>query len=130
MDRVARNITELLRLAENLVERGVTLEFVREDVVFAPVESSKAPARPLSVLRALAEFDRAVIRARQREGIALAKQTPGKYKGRAPALNAEQIQELQCRDAARGGRGRAALAREFGISRQTLYSYLSTKSTV
>jgi len=130
MDRVARNLAELLRLVETLVERGVTLEFMKDGLVFAPPGSSKASAPVLATLRALAEFDRAVIRERQREGIALAKQMPGKYKGRAPALNAEQIQELQCRDAARGGRGRAALAREFGISRQTLYSYLALKSTV
>jgi DNA invertase Pin-like site-specific DNA recombinase len=130
MDRVARNLAELLRLAESLIERGVTLEFIKDSLVFAPPGTSKASMPALATLRALAEFDRAVIRERQREGIALAKQTPGKYKGRAPALNAEQIQELQCRDAARGGRGRAALAREFGISRQTLYSYLGTKSTV
>lgn len=130
MDRVARNLSDLLRLVESLGGRGVTLEFLKEALVFAPSGTGKASAPALATLRALAEFDRAVIRERQREGIALAKQTPGKYKGRAPALNAEQIQELQCRDAARGGRGRAALAREFGISRQTLYSYLGSKSTV
>ena len=127
MDRVARNLAELLRLIEKLNERGVSVEFVTEAQVFAPEGAKDVSTRSLSMLRALAEFERAVIRERQREGIALAKQTPGKYKGRAPALNAEQIQELQCRDAARGGRGRAGLAREFGISRQTLYSYLAEK---
>ena len=130
MDRIARSLAELLGLAEQLIERGIRLEFFKEASVFGPPSASQACAQALTTLRALAEFDRAVIRERQREGIALAKQTPGKYKGRAPALNAEQIQELQCRDAARGGRGRAALAREFGISRQTLYSYLSVKSTL
>lgn len=130
MDRVARNLADLLHLVETLVERGITLEVVKDDLSFAPPGTSKTAMPALSTLRALADFDRAVIRERQREGIALAKQTPGKYKGRAPALNPEQIQELQCRDAARGGRGRAALAREFGISRQTLYSYLAMKSTV
>jgi DNA invertase Pin-like site-specific DNA recombinase len=130
MDRIARNLTELVRVVERLVGQGVTLEFVKEALVFAPPSAGGGCAEALATLRALAEFDRAVIRERQREGIALAKLTPGKYKGRAPALNAEQIQELQCRDAARGGRGRAALAREFGISRQTLYSYLASKTTV
>ena len=130
MDRVARNLADLLQLVEKLNERGVTLEFLKESLVFAPPGTDKSSTQALSMLRALAEFDRAVIRERQREGIALAKQMPGKYKGRAPALNAEQVQELQCRDAARGGRGRAGLAREFGISRQTLYSYLALKSTV
>jgi DNA invertase Pin-like site-specific DNA recombinase len=130
MDRVARNLADLLRLVETLVERGVRLEIVQDALTFSPPDVDNTDMAPLLTLRALAAFDRAVVRERQREGIALAKQMPGKYKGRAPALNPEQIQELQCRDSARGGRGRAALAREFGISRQTLYSYLAMKSTV
>ncbi|EQD76471.1 protein containing Resolvase, partial [mine drainage metagenome] len=39
---------------------------------------------------AFAEFERSLIKERQREGIALAKQK-GLYKGRRPSLNQEQI---------------------------------------
>lgn len=77
----------------------------------------------LSVMGAFAEFERALIRERQREGICLAKQR-GAYKGRKKALNGNRIEELLRRVEAR--EPKAALAREFGISRATLYEYLRT----
>jgi DNA invertase Pin-like site-specific DNA recombinase len=75
----------------------------------------------LSVMGAFAEFERALILERQREGIAMAEQR-GVYTGRKPALTPEQAQLLQERAAA--GERKAALAKEFGISRETVYSYL------
>ena len=74
----------------------------------------------LSVMGAFAEFERALIRERQREGIALAKRAD--CKGRKPSLTELQAKELKRR--ARAGEKKAALAREFSISRETLYSYL------
>ena len=70
---------------------------------------------------AFAEFERALIRERQREGIALAKQR-GAYRGRRKALTTDEAQQL-CAGAA-AGQPKAALAREFGISRETVYQYL------
>ncbi len=75
----------------------------------------------LSVMGAFAEFERALIRERQREGIALAKQR-GVYRGRKKSLSPEQVTTLKQRVAA--GEQKAGLAREFGISRETLYQYL------
>ncbi len=75
----------------------------------------------LSVMGAFAEFERELIRERQREGIALAKQR-GAYRGRKRALSSAQAAELRRRAEAR--ESKAALAREFGISRATLYEYL------
>lgn len=75
----------------------------------------------LSVMGAFAEFERALIRERQLEGIALAKQR-GKYRGRKRALSFEKIAELRQRVA--DGEQKAQLARDFGISRETLYQYL------
>lgn len=75
----------------------------------------------LSVMGAFAEFERALILERQREGIALAKQR-GAYRGRKKALSTERVSELQRRVAA--GEQKAVLAREFNISRETLYQYL------
>ena len=75
----------------------------------------------LSVMGAFAEFERALIKERQREGIVLAKKK-GVYKGRKQALGIEQITELKQRVAAGGNK--TALASEYKISRQTLYSYL------
>jgi DNA invertase Pin-like site-specific DNA recombinase len=75
----------------------------------------------LSLLGAVAEFERSMIRERQREGIALAKKT-GVYKGRKPSLTAVQVGEIRKRVAA--GEKKAGLATEYRISRQTLYSAL------
>jgi DNA invertase Pin-like site-specific DNA recombinase len=75
----------------------------------------------LSVMGAFAEFERSLIRERQREGIALAKQR-GAYRGRKKSLSDLEIAELRQRVAA--GAQKATLAREFGISRETVYQYL------
>jgi DNA invertase Pin-like site-specific DNA recombinase len=75
-----------------------------------------------TTLTAFAQFERALIRERQREGIALAKAKGTIYKGRKPALNAERIAKL--REQAAAGANRTKLAKEFGISRETLYQYI------
>lgn len=75
----------------------------------------------LSVMGAFAEFERALLRERQREGIALARQR-GAYRGRRKSLSAEQVAELKRRVAA--GEPKAQLARDFGITRETVYQYL------
>jgi DNA invertase Pin-like site-specific DNA recombinase len=79
----------------------------------------------LSVMGAFAEFERALIRERQREGIALAKQR-GAYRGRKQALTEIQAADLRQRVAA--GEPKAALARAFGISRETLYQYVKREA--
>jgi len=120
MDRLARNLDDLRRLVQKLTKRGVRIEFVKESLTFTGEDSPMANLM-LSVMGAFAEFERALIRERQREGIALAKQR-GVYRGRKKALSPEQVAELRQRAAA--GEQKAKLAREFGVSRETLYQYL------
>jgi DNA invertase Pin-like site-specific DNA recombinase len=120
MDRLARNLDDLRRLVRELTGRGVRVEFLRERLTFSAEESPMATLL-LSVLGAFAEFERALIRERQAEGIALAK-ARGVYKGRKRSLTSAQVEALRGRVAA--GEPKASLAREFGISRQTLYEYL------
>ncbi len=122
MDRLARNLDDLRRLVQGLTQRGVRIEFVKECLTF-PGEDSPMANLMLSVMGAFAEFERALIRERQREGIALAKQR-GAYRGRKKALAPERVADLRRRAAA--GEKKAQLAREFGISRETLYQYLRT----
>ena len=122
MDRLARNLDDLRRLVQQLTRRGVRITFVKEGLTFTGEDSPMANLL-LSVMGAFAEFERALIRERQREGIALAKQR-GVYRGRKKALSPEQMAELRQRAAA--GECKAKLAREFGISRETLYQYLKT----
>ena len=122
MDRLARNLDDLRRLVQQLTKRGVRIEFVKECLTFTGEDSPMANLL-LSVMGAFAEFERALIRERQREGIALAKQR-GAYRGRKKALSTEQVEELQSRASA--GEQKAKLAREYGISRETLYQYLKS----
>ena len=122
MDRLARNLDDLRRLVQMLTKRGIRIEFVKEGLHFTGEDSPMANLL-LSVMGAFAEFERALIRERQREGIALAKKR-GVYRGRKKALSPEQV--INLRQRATAGDQKAALAREFGISRETLYQYLRT----
>ena len=120
MDRLARNLDDLRRIVQTLTKRDVRIEFIKEGLTFTGEDSPMANLM-LSVMGAFAEFERALIRERQREGIALAKKR-GAYRGRKKALSADQARELHQRSNA--GEQKAKLAREFGISRETLYQYL------
>ena len=120
MDRLARNLDNLRRLVQELTGRGIRVEFVKEGLTFTGEDSPMANLM-LSVMGSFAEFERALIRERQREGIALAKQR-GAYRGRKKSLNSEQLTELKRRVMA--GEQKALIARNFGISRETLYQYL------
>ncbi len=122
MDRLARNLDDLRHIVRMLTGKGVRVEFVKETLTFTGEDSPMATLL-LSVMGAFAEFERALILERQREGIAAAKQR-GVYTGRKPALTAEQAGELRERAAA--GERKSSLAKEFGISRETVYSYLRT----
>src|SRR3954468_13073269 len=120
MDRLARNLDDLRALVQGLTRKGVRVEFVKESLVFTGEDSPMANLM-LSVMGAFAEFERSLIRERQREGIALAKQR-GAYKGRKKTLTSERAAELVQR--AGSGDQKTLVAREFGISRETLYQYL------
>jgi DNA invertase Pin-like site-specific DNA recombinase len=120
MDRLARNLDDLRLLVKKLTSRGISIYFAKEGLSFNGDDTPMSNLL-LSVMGAFAEFERALINERQREGIALAKKK-GVYKGRKKALNIEQVKELKQRVAA--GDNKTALAKEYNISRQTLYSYL------
>lgn len=119
MDRLARNLEDLRAIVRDLTSRGVRVEFVKESLAFTG-EDSPMNVLLLSMLGAVAEFERSMILERQREGIALAK-AAGKYKGRKAALTDQQAEQLRTRRAA--GESVAALAREYGVSRQSVYNY-------
>ncbi|QOJ14821.1 MAG: recombinase family protein [Planctomycetia bacterium] len=120
MDRLARNVDDLRRIVQEQTKRGVHVQFIKENLLFTGDDAPMANLM-LTVLGAVAQFERDLIKERQREGIALAKQR-GVYRGRKRALSPDRVQELRARAA--GGEKKARLAREFGISRETLYQYL------
>jgi DNA invertase Pin-like site-specific DNA recombinase len=125
MDRLARNLDDLRAIVQKLTKRGVNVQFIKESLTFTGEDSPMATLL-LSVMGAFAEFERALIRERQREGIAIAKAKGNVYKGRKPSLSEEQAEKLRKR--ATDGENKAALAREFGISRAALYVYLAAEA--
>jgi DNA invertase Pin-like site-specific DNA recombinase len=120
MDRLARNLDDLRRMVQALTGRGICIEFRKEHLTFTGADSPMANLM-LSVMGAFAEFERALIRERQREGIALAKQR-GVYRGRKRSLLPTDVIEVRRRIAA--GERKAQIARDLGVSRETLYQYL------
>lgn len=124
MDRLARNLDDVRSLVQRLAKKGVRVEFLKEHLVFTGEDFPLANLM-LYVMGALAEFERALIGERQREGITLAK-APGAYRGRRKALSPEKAGELRRRAGA--GEQKTGLAREFGISSETLYQYLRADS--
>jgi DNA invertase Pin-like site-specific DNA recombinase len=83
-------LADLRQLVARLTAQGAQVEFVHEQLTFTGDDSPMAQLMP-SVMGAFAEFERALLRERQREGIALAKQR-GVYRGRPRALTVEQVQ--------------------------------------
>lgn len=120
LDRLARNLDDLRKIVHALTQRGIQIQFLKENLVFTGEDSPMANLL-LSVMGAFAEFERELIRERQREGIAIAKQRRI-YKGRKKALSDNQVLEMKA--AVLGGQKKATVARKFGISRETLYQYL------
>jgi len=116
-DRLARSTIDLLGLVHTLKDKGVAVEFVDN-----PSLNTDSPQGEfmLTILGAVAQLERATIRERQAEGIAIAKRN-GVY-DRAPKLSPEQVDQARRLDAS--GVPKAKIARDLGVSRQTLYSAL------
>jgi len=121
MDRLARSLPDLHSIVNELTERGITVRFLKEGQSYSQ-QSDSVSKLMLSLLGAVAEFERSLIRERQTEGIARAK-NHGVYKGRSKTLTVEQAEEIRALVAQ--GVPKAKVAREFGVSRATLYRYLN-----
>lgn len=120
IDRLARNLLELQKLVEDLVERGVAVQFHKENLIFTGT-ADPMQTLMLQMMGAVAEFERSMIRERQREGIEAAKRA-GKHLGRPAALTEAQIEEARIRRT--NGESVERLAKAFGISRAAMYVYL------
>ena len=116
-DRLARSTRDLLDLIEQFQAKGVAVEFVDN-----PALNTDTPQGEfmLTILAAVAQLERARIRERQAEGIAIAKRN-GVYE-RALKLTPEQI--AHARERIEADVPKAKIARDLGVSRQTLYAAL------
>lgn len=120
IDRLARDLSDLLHLVQTLTARGVGVRFIKEGLTFDG-NSSPMQTMILQVMGSFAQFERSLIRERQREGQEAAR-AKGKVPGRRKSLSPDQITELKARVSAH--EPKAQIARDLGISRETLYSYL------
>lgn len=122
IDRLARNMADLLDLVKQLTARSVTVKFHKEMLTFTG-EDNPLQTLQLQMMGAFAEFERAMIKERQKEGIAAAKKK-GKQIGAKRKLSPEQVAEIRVRLIS--GETKKAIAQEYGISRQTLYTALDS----
>ena len=120
MDRLARNLTDLRQLVTVLTSKGVRVTFKKEGLTFTGEDSAMSKLL-LNMMGAFAEFERELIRERQAEGIAIAK-ADGRYKGRVPVLAQASVKDIERRAAA--GESKTMLAKEYGVSRATIYNVL------
>jgi DNA invertase Pin-like site-specific DNA recombinase len=118
IDRLARNLFDLQKLVEDLTGRGVAVHFHKENLTFTGQATDPMQTLMFQMMGAFAQFERALIRSRQREGIEAAR-AAGKHLGRRASMTAEQLAEARARRDA--GESVASLAKAFGVSRQTLY---------
>lgn len=126
IDRLARSLRDMLAIMEELETKGVTVEFTAQGLTIRPDGGDLTTRLILHIITAVAQSEREMTRERQAEGIAIAKQLPGKYPGRKRRLNSEQIREI--RNAVATGVPKAQIARTYGVSRNTLYRYLEQPS--
>lgn len=119
IDRLARNAKDLLNLVEQILAKGATVNFNKNNLVFSPDSRDHMAKLQLTMLAAFAEFERELIRERQLEGIAIAK-AEGKYSGRRKITD-EVLEEAKTRTSK--GEPLSRVAKALNISRETLYKY-------
>ena len=125
MDRLARSLSDLLRIVEQLTARGIAVQFIKEGKTFRGDSTDAMDRLMLSMLGAFAEYERTLIRERQREGIAKAKER-GVYKGKKPKITDPTVIAQLVSDATALGANKTKVAAKYSISRDTLYKYLKT----
>ena len=124
IDRLARNLFDLQKIVSSLTKKGVTVQFHKENLVFngkGQGTNGALQKLQLQMMGAFAEFERSLIRERQREGIAAAR-AKGKHLGRRAILTTQQKAEIVKKKAA--GSNPTALAKEYGVSRATVYNVI------
>lgn len=120
IDRLCRNLINCQQIVDDLTEQGISIQFHKENLTFSG-EADPMSKLMLQMMGAFAEFERNLIRERQKEGI-LAARKAGKQIGRKKALSPDQVKEIRARAAK--GENKSALAKEYGVSRQTVYTVL------
>ena len=118
VDRLARSVKDLQDIVHEMRSKGVTLRATEQ-----PIDTSTPAGKAfLDMLGVFAEFETAIRKERQLEGIAKAKKL-GVYKGRKPSIDAARVQTLRA-----AGKSPTAIAREMKVARSSVYRALETKT--
>ena len=121
IDRLARNLIDLKKIIQTLVDKNVSVKFYKENLIFTKASDNPMDNLLLSILGGFAEFERSIIKERQKEGIRLAKEK-GTYKGRMPLLTKSDV--VKAAEDRKKEIPTSVIARQLKVSRTTLYRYL------
>ena len=119
IDRLARNLIDLQNIIQELNDKGVTIRFLSENLSFSGSGGCAFQTLQLQMLGAFSQFERTMIRKRQAEGIAKAKQR-GVYSQRKKSVNPDKVRQLF-----QDGMSKAAIAKHLNISRMSVYRSLT-----
>ena len=126
MDRLARSLIDLQQIVDEVLAKGASIHFVKENQTYTAASRDSLSRLLLQVLGAFAEFERNLIRERQAEGIRIAK-AAGKYRGRAKLLKPDQLD--QARTLVDQGVPKTRVAARLGVHRSTLYRALALQGS-
>ena len=118
LDRLARSVAHLIEITTLLDRKGVGLRILSLGIDTATASGKLV----LNVFGAIAEFERALMLERQKEGIAKAR-AAGKYKGRVPTARAKAGEMAALKEQ---GFNPTQIARKLGVHRASVYRILAT----
>lgn len=127
MDRLARNLRDLLDLVKEITDKGCTIHFVQQHLEFSNDDNNPTAKLMLQVIGGVAEFEAALIRSRVLEGIAAAK-ARGTYKSGRPVVMTDEKKKI-CHEKYALGIPMTRIAKELGVSRMTVYRELKADLT-
>ena len=118
LDRIGRNLVHIKALIEEITGKGVEVRFIKENLFFHPSQDRNPMTElMLNMLGSFAQFERDMIKERQREGIAIAK-AKGVYKGRKKTVTDQQV--LEIKGLVLQGQSKQSVANKFGLSKRTI----------
>ena len=121
ISRLARDLMDLQNIITEINDKGATIQFITENLTFAPDVDNPIATMQLQMMGAFAQFERAVKRQRQLEGIAIAKDK-GKYSGGSKRINRERVHQLRSE-----GLSTYKIASMMEISRMSVHRILKEK---
>ncbi|WP_083599439.1 recombinase family protein [Shimia gijangensis] len=119
IDRLARDFRDLQDIVTQITDKGAGIKFLSEGLAFKSGGDDPFAKLQLHMMGAFAEFELALIRKRQADGIAKA-QKRGVYKGGKRRIDREKVVALRTE-----GLGPSAIAEQMGVSRMSIYRILS-----